>query len=230
MSVLTVALTGGIATGKSVVAAVLRRCGCHVESADRVARELLNPGRKAWREVVAHFGPAVLNPDRSVNRRKLALIIFADEAERRFLNSIVHPLVMAEKKRTVRRLARFGRPKIYVSEAALTVEAGFAGFFNRLIVTDCPRAVQVKRLMERDGISRREALRRVRAQAPAAARRRLADFIIDTSGSVEDTVRQAKELCETLRREARQKQRGTKIAIGSGRRLKRAARRPEEAP
>jgi dephospho-CoA kinase len=230
MAVLTVALTGGIATGKSIVAAVLRECGCYVESADRVAGELMNPGRKAWREVLAHFGPGILNLNRSVNRRKLASIIFADERERRFVNSVVHPLVMAEKKRTVRRLAKLGPQKIYVSEAALTVEAGFAGFFDRLIVTDCPRAVQVERLIDRDGIGRREALRRVRAQASRAARRRLADFIIDTSGSVENTMRQAKEICEILRREARQKQRREKTADGAGGRLRRAARRPEEGP
>lgn len=230
MSVLTVALTGGIATGKSVVADVLLRRACYVESADRVARELMNPGRKAWREIVAHFGTSILNPDRSVNRRRLASIIFSDEGERRFLNSVIHPKVMAGKRQTVRRLEKLGRQKIFVSEAALTVEAGFAGFFDKMIVTDCPREVQVRRLMERDGIGRREALRKIRAQLPGAARRRLADYVIDTSGPMEQTVKQAEEVYQRLRRDSRQKQRRERAQADGGRRLRTAARRPKAGP
>jgi len=230
MSVLTVALTGGIATGKSIVAEVLHERGCHVESADRVARELLDPGRAAWREVVAHFGKSILNPDRTVDRRRLAAIIFAEDKERRCLNHILHPRVMAQKKRTIRGLERLGRSAIFVSEAALTVEAGFADFFDKLIVTDCPRAVQVARLMARDGIGRAQALRRLRAQLPGEARRRLADYLIDTAGPIEQTRKQAAEVYESLRRDLREKTRRERVRGSAGGWLKTAGRRPKGAP
>lgn len=230
MPVLTVALTGGIATGKSVVAGVLRRRGCFVESADLVARGLMNPGRKAWREAVAHFGPSILNPDRTINRPKLAAIIFADEAERRFLNSIVHPLVMAGKRRTVRKLEKLGRRRIFVSEAALTVEAGLAGFFDKVIVTDCPVELQVRRLMARDGLKRPDALRRIRAQMPRAARLRQADYIVDASGTQERTIEQAEEVASRLR-EDYQRLRAGNVKRGPDRqRLRTEARPPKAAP
>ncbi len=217
MPVLTVALTGGIATGKSVVARVLKGRGCFVEAADLVARELMRPGRRAWKQIVAHFGPSVLNPDRTIDRPGLAAIIFSSPGERRFLDGAVHPLVMAERLRTVRRLEKLGGRRIYVSEAALTLEAGFAGFFDRIIVTDCPVALQVRRLMERDGLARAAARRRVRAQLPRAARLRRADYIIDTSGSVEATIAQAEAVAASLREDYRRlREAGEKIAPGSG--------------
>jgi dephospho-CoA kinase len=205
VSVLTVGLTGGIATGKSVVAEVMRRRGWIVESADRVASELMKPRKKAWRVVVSRFGPAILNADKTIDRKKLASIIFADEKERLFLNSVVHPLVMAARKRAVRRLGKSGRAAVYVAEAALTVEAGFAGFFDKVVVTDCPKSVQIRRLRARDGISRDEALRRIGAQLTRSRRRRHADFVIDTSGTLGQTVRRAEEVCEQLSGDALQK-------------------------
>lgn len=230
MPVLTVALTGGIATGKSVVARVLRRRGCFVESADLAARSLMNPGRKAWRQVVAHFGPSILNPDRTINRPKLAAVVFSDAAERRFLDSVVHPLVMAGRRRTVRRLEKLGRRTIFVSEAALTLEAGFAGFFDRIIVTDCPRDLQVRRLMERDGLSRPAALRRIRAQMPRYAKLRRGDYIIDTSGTLEETIAQTEDVAVRLREDYRRLCLGEPKQRGEGARLRTGARRPKEAP
>ena len=231
MPVLTVALTGGIATGKSVVARVLKRRGFFVESADLVARRLMEPGRPAWRRVVAHFGPPILNPDRTIDRPKLASIIFSDERERRFLDSVVHPLVMAEKIKAVRRLGKLGRRRIYVSEAALTLEAGFAGFYDKIIVTDCPVALQVRRLMERDGLERRDALRRIHAQLPRAARRRRADYIIDTSGTLERTIEQAEEVAVRLRADSRRKQDPGGANSGRNRRpIRIGVRRPKAAP
>lgn len=230
MPVLTVALTGGIATGKSLVAAVLRRRGCHVESADLVARGLLSPGRKAWREVVKHFGPSILSSDRSINRTKLAAIVFSDPAERRFLDSLIHPLVMAEKKKTVRRLAKAGRRRIYVSEAALTLEAGYDGFFDRIIVTDCPRPLQIRRLMARGRLGRRDALRRVRAQLPRRAKLRMADYIIDTAGTPEQTIARAEEVAVRLREDSRRRQRGETFRRDKRARIRIGGRRPGAGP
>jgi dephospho-CoA kinase len=206
MSILTVALTGGIATGKSLVAGIFRQRGFFVQSADQVAHDLMKPGRRAWKAILSHFGPSILEPDKTVNRTRLASIVFADTRERLFLNSIVHPLVMERNRRTIRRLEKKGLHRVFVSEAALTVEAGYSSSYDRVIVTDCPLKLQLRRLMERDGIGRRAALQRVRSQMPAIEKRRCADYLIDTSGSVEDTVRQAEDVCRRLRRDYWRKQ------------------------
>ena len=229
MPVLTVALTGGIAAGKSVIAQVLKQRGCFVESADLVARALLNPGRPAWRAVVARFGPAILRPDRTIDRPKLAGIVFANAAERRWLDAVVHPLVMAQKQKTVLGLKRTGRSRIYVSEAALTVEAGFLGFFDRVVVADCPRRLQVERLMARSGLSRADAGRRVRAQLPRRRRLRVADYVIDTSGSLENTVAQAEVLAVRLKEDLRRLAVGS-LPPGRMRKLRTGARRPAAGP
>jgi dephospho-CoA kinase len=203
-----VALTGGIATGKSVVARVLEAHGCHVHSADRIAHELMKPGRPAWRQIVAHFGPRILNHNRTINRSALGAIIFAAERERRFLNQIVHPLVMKEKRLAIRRLEKKGTRRIFVSEAALTIESGFAPFFDKVIVVHCPQSIQVKRLQERDRITRREALRKIRSQMPSALKAERADYLIDTSGTLEETVAQAERVYRRLAANYRQKRAG----------------------
>lgn len=203
---LTVALTGGIATGKSVVAAILKNRGCFIHSADRVAHDLIRPGRPAWRAAVDYFGRGILNPDRRINRAKLGQIIFSNPAARKFLNQLIHPLVLQKKKETIRRLEKEGRYKIFVSEAALTIESGFAPFFDRIIVVDCPKRVQVRRLMERDGIPRHEALKKIHSQLPSARKIKSADYIIDTSGTLAETAAQTECVYRALLADFRKKQ------------------------
>lgn len=195
---LTVALTGGIASGKSIIADVLRRRGCHVDKSDDLAREIMAPDRPAWKKIVARFGRAILKSDRSIDRKKLAAIIFKDADARRFVDAVVHPLVMKKKKEIIARLEHEGRVKIFISEAALTIEAGVAEFFDKVVVAYCPEEVQVRRLMDRDGIGREEARQRVRAQMPAEEKLEYADYVVDTSGSLEETLDQAEELYEEL--------------------------------
>lgn len=205
MPMLTVALTGGIATGKSVVARVLKKRGCYVHSADRVAHRLIAPGRPAWREIVAHFGRSILNPDQTINRRRLGKIVFASRKERQFLNRLIHPLVLEKKRETIRRLEKGGRYKIFVSEAALTIEAGIARFFDRVVVVTCPRSTQLERLINRDGISRAEALQRIRSQMPPGRKLKHADYVIETSGPLEETIAQSEELYVRLLADYRKK-------------------------
>lgn len=195
---LIVALTGGIASGKSVVADVLYSLGCFVESADQTAHLLMAPGTFAWKKIVNHFGGDILNSDRTINRAKLGAIVFAEEKERHFLNQTLHPLVMKKKKDQISRLRKQGRYKIYVSEAALTIEAGFAGFFDKIVLVDCPREVQVERLAARDGLSRRLALQRIKSQMPSEDKRVHADYIIDSSETVQSTIEQAERLYRNL--------------------------------
>jgi len=195
---LTVALTGGIATGKTVVAGVLRRRGCHIAAADDIAHTVMEPEKPAWKRILARFGADILNPDKMINRAKLAEIIFRDEVARKFVDGIVHPLVLAMMRSEIARLAKDGRTKIYVSEAALTIEAGYAEFFDKIVVTFCPEEEQIRRLMARNRISREAARLKIGAQMPSERKLAYADYIVDTGGPVEDTIAQAEELYEEL--------------------------------
>ncbi|OGD26189.1 MAG: dephospho-CoA kinase [Candidatus Aminicenantes bacterium RBG_13_63_10] len=184
---LIVALTGGIASGKSVVAGFLRERGCAVHSADTTAHEVVAPGSPAWKSLVDHFGAGILNADRTIDRRRLGAVVFSEEKERLFLNSVIHPLVMKKKREAVERLEKEGRHKIFISEAALTIESGFVSFYDKVIVVFCLPEIQEERLMARDGISRDEARRKIRAQMPVEAKKSRADYLIDSSGSKVET-------------------------------------------
>ena len=195
---LLVALTGGIATGKSVVAQVLEQLGCYIHNSDALAHELQAPETPAWKAIVAHFGEKILGPDNTINRRALGAIVFSDKKERDFLNDLLHPMVMAKKRELVQKLKEDGFYKIFVSEAALTIESGFAKFFDKIIVVHCAREIQLKRLMERDSIGRDEALKKISSQMPPEKKLKFADYIIDSSGSLLQTVEQTEQVYRNL--------------------------------
>ncbi len=195
---LLVALTGGIATGKSVVAQVLGQLGCYLHESDTLAHELQAPEMPAWKALVAHFGEKILDPDKTINRHTLGAIIFADKKERDFLNHLLHPMVMAKKKELIQKIKEQGDYKIFVSVAALTIEAGFAKLFDKIIVVHCDRKTQLKRLMERDSISRKEALEKIKSQMPSEKKREFADYTIDTSGSFRQTLEQTEQVYRNL--------------------------------
>jgi dephospho-CoA kinase len=195
---LTVALTGGIASGKSVIAKVLEELGCYIHHADLVARELMEPEKPAWKSVVAHFGREILNPDKTINRSILGEIVFSDNKEREFLNGIIHPLVFEKKKEIIYKLRKEGSYKIFVSEAALTIEAGFADFFDRIIIALCKKDTQITRLMERDQISRKAALKKIQSQMDPEKKAQFADYSIDTSGRIQNTIEQTEIVFRNL--------------------------------
>jgi dephospho-CoA kinase len=196
--VLRVALTGGIACGKSIVAGIFREKGCFVQSADLVAHEAMSPGRPAWKKIVSRFGKEIIGPDRAIRRDRLGRLLFSDPEAKRFVDGLIHPLVMAEKKRAVARLEREGRVPIFISEAALTIEAGYASFFDRVVVVHCPAEVQIRRLVARDELSPEEARRRIASQMPSREKLAHADYVIDTSGSIAETVEQAERVYAAL--------------------------------
>ncbi len=207
---LIVALTGGIASGKSVVARFLAARGCAVHSADATAHEVMAPGRPAWERIVSHFGPSILNPDRTINRRRLGDIVFGDEAERSFLNSVVHPLVLERKRELITELESRGGTKIFVSEAALVLEAGFSSFYDKIVVVFCRPDIQRQRLISRDGLTPEEAARRISSQMPVEEKKTMADYLIDTSGSLEETERRTEAVYRRLVRDADLKERRLK--------------------
>ena len=227
MPILTVALTGGIATGKSVVARILADHNCYIHSADQAAHDLMKPGRPAWKPIVTHFGKRILNPDRTVNRQLLGKIVFSSKTERQFLNCVLHPLVLEKKKQAVRRLERLGTPKIFVSEAALTIESGFAPLFDTVVVVHCPETIQVERLMKRDAITRREARKKIRSQMRTPEKVKHADYLIDTSGTPAETAAQAERLYRSLLADFRKKQAREKSGRSSD---QSRARRPRAGP
>ena len=195
---LIVALTGGIASGKSVVAEVLEELGCYIHHADKIAHDLMEPEKPAWKKIVAHFGKKILNEDKTINRSRLGKIIFSDEKERRFLNELIHPLVLEKKKEVISRLEKEGHYNIFISEAALTIEAGFADFFDKIIMTYCKKEVQKKRLMERDGISLKQTMKIIKSQMQPQEKLKYADYIIDTSSSLQSTVEQTERVYRNL--------------------------------
>ncbi len=195
---LLAALTGGIATGKSVVAEILMQLGCYIHEADAVAHQLMEPEKPVWESIVARYGKKILNPDKTINRNVLGTIIFADKEERLFLNSLIHPQVMKKKKEIIQKLRDERKHKIFVSVAALTIEAGFTDFFDKVVVVYCDRETQLKRLMKRDNITQDEAQKKINSQMPQEDKLMVADYIINTSGPIVQTVEQAEQVFRNL--------------------------------
>jgi dephospho-CoA kinase len=195
---LRVGLTGGIACGKSHVLRRLAEAGLPTLDLDAVAHEVTAPGGSAHAEVLSGFGPRILAPDGSIDRKALGAIVFSDRTARAHLNAIVHPRVRAEEAR--RAAAHAGDPSgVFVTDAALLVESGVHLRFDRLVVVHCSPEEQLRRLIARDGLSEGAARARIDSQMPIVEKRRFAHFDVDTTGSVEDTQRAADELAGRLR-------------------------------
>jgi len=182
---LRVALTGGIATGKSYVAQRLRQAGVPVVDADVIAREVVARGTPGLRAIVGRFGPAVLDEGGGLNRPALAAIVFSDSAARRDLEAIVHPAVRAGIDRFLAAVPP--ATPVAVADIPLLFETGRAGEFDAVVVAACPPAMQIERVMARDAATRAQAEQRVAAQWPIDDKVRRADYVIDTSTSFEAT-------------------------------------------
>jgi len=195
---LKVGLTGSIAVGKSFVLAEFHRLGCHVLDADKVAREVVEPGTPGLKRVVDDFGDGILKPDGTLDRAKLGSVVFADEKKRLLLNSIIHPLVFESQDGWLKGLEVKDPDGIAIVDAALMIESGGYKRFDKLIVVWCQPELQLQRLIERDGLSNDEAKRRIASQMPQEEKKSYADFLIDTSKSFEDTRRQTAEVSEQL--------------------------------
>ena len=200
---LRVGLTGGIASGKSTVAARMRELGLNVLNADLLAHRLMEPGQPAYDDVVHEFGRDVLAADGTVDRKKLGAIVFRDPARRECLNRIVHPRVMEAREEQLKRMERENPRGMAIVEAALLIEAGYYKKLDQLIVCSCRPEQQMERLRAR-GLSEDEARQRIAAQLPLEEKLLLADDVVDCSGTVEQTLRQTDELVERLRKLAAQ--------------------------
>jgi dephospho-CoA kinase len=196
---LKVGLTGGLASGKSFVGRSLGDLGCLLIQADVLGRQVLEQGGETYEAVVATFGNQILDPDGKINRRRLARMVFSDSEQLAKLNALVHPPVKERERDLVAEFAREHPDGIAVTEAAILVETGSYKDYDRLIVAICGPEQQIERSMERDGVSREEVLNRLRRQMPLEEKVKHADFIIDTSGSKENTLQQVRTVYEALR-------------------------------
>jgi len=189
---LNVGLTGGIACGKSTVSRMLEARGAAIVDADRIARDVVSPGRPALLDIRETFGDDVIGADGSLDRKRLGAIVFGDEAARKKLEAITHPRIRAEMKRQIEEWNAKEPGRLVVVDIPLLFESRLDRMFafEDILVVYVPREVQLERLMARDGMSREDAERRIDAQLPIEEKRRLADVVVDNSGTLEETERQ----------------------------------------
>jgi dephospho-CoA kinase len=195
-------LTGGLATGKSTVSRLFQDCGAVLIDADVLARLVVEPGKPAWRDIVQTYGRGVLRPDRTLDRPALAKIVFCGHAKLTRLNAIVHPRVAREQARLTREIARKDPKAVILYDAPLLIEAGAHKRMKRIIVVMTDRQTQIARLQKRNGLSRAEALRRIRSQMPLAQKIKLADYVINGSLSPTQLRYAVAQIYEDLRRHA----------------------------
>lgn len=201
-AMILVGLTGGIATGKSTVAGMFKRYGATVIDADALAREVVQPGKPAWREIIRTFGKAVLNPDRTLNRQALGTKVFGHPGKLRQLERIIHPRVAREQIRLAKQAARKDPTTVVIYDVPLLFEAGIDTRVDTTIVVIADRETQIARLKKRNGLSRAEALRRIKSQMPLANKCRRADYVLDGSLPLPQLKKQVRSLHQSLRTSA----------------------------
>jgi dephospho-CoA kinase len=185
-----IGLTGGIATGKSTVARMLAAKGALLIDADEIAREVVEPGEPAWREIVAWLGESVLLADGAIDRERLGRLVFSDAAIRRKLNAIVHPRVGQEFAARTAEIRRRDPGAVLVYDIPLLIEAGLQHLVDWILLVYLPPEIQLRRLQLRDNLSREEALARVSSQMALDEKKNFADTVIDNSGTIRQTARQ----------------------------------------
>jgi dephospho-CoA kinase len=205
-----VGLTGGIASGKSLVSAMFAELGAHTIDADELAHELMTPGQPAYDEIVEKFGDSILNPDKSISRSKLAELAFDKKRPRIYeLNRILHPGVIQKYEKWMDDIEKRDPEAIVMLEAALLLEAGLRRRFDKIVVVTLKQQQRVERWSERFNLdqetARLEVTRRMMAQAPDEAKLQAADFVIDNSGTIEETKAQVKKVYATLLSQAKAK-------------------------
>lgn len=188
-----VGLTGGIASGKSVVSGMLADLGVKIIDLDQIAREVVEPNKPAWQEIIEYFGEKILLSDRTINRKKLGEMVFTNSKARDKLNEITHTRIVRELFKLIEKYRR-EKEDLVVVDAALLFETKMDGWLKPVIVVNASKKEQVKRLQKRNGYNREQALKRIQAQMPLKEKVRLADYVIDNSGSREDIRKQVEKV------------------------------------
>lgn len=194
-----VGLTGGIGCGKSLVAGELKKLGAFIIDADEIAREVVRPGKPALKRITKEFGRSVLKSDGALDRGELGGIIFSSLKKRKLLNSIIHPFIFREEERRRREIRRKKPDAVVIFDAALLIETGTHELMDRVILVTADRKTQINRIMKRDGLTRKEALRRIGAQLPSTRKKRYADYLLDTRLPTGVLKRQIREIFKELK-------------------------------
>lgn len=197
-----VGITGGLASGKTTVAGLFQECGAFVIQADQLARNVVAPGKTAWKEIVRTFGPHVLQADRTLDRATLAELVFQNPRKLSILNRIVHPRVAREQVRHTNAIARQHPNAVIIYDAALLIEAQAHERMDRVILVTADRPVQLQRAQRRDGLTRKEALGRIRGQLPLRTKRRFADHVLNGTLPVTRLRPQVRQLYQEFLQEA----------------------------
>lgn len=197
---LKVGLTGGLACGKTFVGEALAGLGCHLIQADELGHQVLLPSGEAYADVVREFGQGILHADGTIDRKRLAAEVFAEPDRLETLNRLVHPHVFRREYELIEQFARSDPRGIVVVEAAILIETGTYKYYDRLILVECEEQQQIERSLKRDHTDRAEVLARLSRQMPLVEKRRFAHYLIDTSGSKEETLHRVREVYQALRR------------------------------
>ncbi len=203
MPLIVVGLTGGIASGKSTVSQIFDRAGAVVIDADRIARQVVEPGNPAWNEIRAQFGRQVCKPDGTLDRERLGDMVFHQNHLRRQLEAIIHPRVRSQMDETLGKLALSRPDSVVVLDVPLLLETGMDKGLDEVIVVYAPAAVQYRRLMLRNGFSADQAQARIDAQMPMTQKRSRATLVIDNSGDLAETEKQTMAIYRDLAQRAR---------------------------
>jgi dephospho-CoA kinase len=193
-----VGLTGSVGTGKSTVANFFEELGAYVIDWDELARDVVQPHSKAWKEIVEYFGKDILNEDLTINRQKLAEIVFSDKKKLEKLNQIVHPEVFKEDERIADEIKNLDPDALIVKDIPLLFELTRPIFVDRIVVVTASEQTQLRRLVEK-GMSREDAQNRIKSQFPLKEKTKSADFVINNDGSLEETRKQVGEIHSLLR-------------------------------
>jgi dephospho-CoA kinase len=195
---LRVGLTGGLASGKSFVGKTLADLGCLVIRNDEIGHQVIEPDGEAYLDVVQEFGPSILNPDGRIDRRTLAALVFRDPERLAKLNALVHPPVRARTRQLLEAYEATHPRGVAVVEAAILIETGSYRDYEKLIVAVCSVEQQIERAMARDGVTREEVLERLSRQMPLEEKVKYADYLVDTSGTKEETQARVRAIHESL--------------------------------
>ena len=197
-------LTGGIASGKSLVSKLLKELGAYIIDADEIAREVIQPGEPAYQEILPQFGDEILNEDGTIDRSKLGRLVFSDPVKRTLLEGIVHPRVFAIEEARRRQIAQQDPEAVIIFDAPLLIETCAYELMDKVIVVYANPRTQLKRLMERDHLEYDEAKRRIAAQLPIADKRQHADYIINSGDPPEEVAKQTEAIYQELKALAKQ--------------------------
>jgi dephospho-CoA kinase len=203
---LIVGLTGGIASGKSTIADMFKREGAYIIDIDKISRDVVQPGKPAWQDVVHIFGKEVLNEDQTLNRKKVGDIVFSDAEKRKKLEAIIHPKINAEKLMKINEIAKKDNQAIIIIDVPLLIETDKQDTVDKVVLVYTSPQGQVERLVKRDGLSLEEARKRLASQMPIENKKKYAHYIINNEKLLEEIQKRVKEIFRELKKKEAQKQ------------------------